>query len=77
MINEIANRHSSKLNHKIDPKTEILVTGGANGAIGAFFTALVNPGDEIVCFEPGFPMYFDHAAMNGGVLKTVPLEVND
>lgn len=54
-----------------------MVTGGANGAIGSFIAALVNPGDEIVCFEPGFPMYFDHAAMNGGVLKTVPLTVND
>ena len=77
LIEQIAKRHGPKLGREIDANTEILVGGGANGIIGSFICAMVNPGDEIVCFEPGFPMYFDHAALNGGTLKTVPLVVND
>jgi len=66
--------YGPKLNRAIDPLTEILVTSGANGSLSAFITALVNKGDEMVTFEPAFPMYFDHAQLSGGVLKTVPLE---
>ena len=38
--------------------------------------ALVNPGDEMVIFEPTFPMYLDHLKIAGGTLKTVPLYVD-
>ena len=40
--------------------TEILVTMGANGALTSYIQAFVNPGDEVVLFEPCFPMYLDH-----------------
>ena len=35
-----------------DPSTEILVTNGATGALYATLLALLNPGDEVVVFEP-------------------------
>lgn len=77
IIEEIAKRYGPKLGREIDPKTEILVTSGANGALSSFILGLVNSGDEVVTFEPAFPMYFDHMTMSGGTLKTVPLEVNE
>ena len=57
--------------------TEVMVGGGANGVIGSAFTALLNDGDEFVCFEPAFPMYFDHTQLNGGKLVTCPLFIKD
>ncbi len=35
-----------------DPATEVLVTAGATGALYATLLALLNPGDEVVVFEP-------------------------
>jgi aspartate/methionine/tyrosine aminotransferase len=61
----------------IDPQKEILVASGANGALSSFIMALINPGDEMIIFEPTFPMYLDHLKIAGGTLKTVPLYVND
>lgn len=55
--------------------TEVLVGAGANGINSSFFQALVQPGDEVVTFEPCFPMYLDHCQIVGGVMKTVPLTV--
>ena len=56
---------------------EILVTVGANGALNSYIMALCNEGDEMVAFEPSFPMYFDHIDVAGGTVKTVPLEEKD
>jgi len=36
----------------VDPGSEILVTSGATGALYASLLALLNPGDEIIVFEP-------------------------
>ena len=73
LVEQIAKYYGPKLKREINPLKEVLVTSGANGSIGAFITALVNAGDELVTFEPAFPMYFDHCQLNGGILKTVPL----
>ena len=77
LIDQIAKRYGPKLNRDIDPVREILVSTGANTVIGSIISALVNQGDELVLFEPTFPMYIDHLQMSGGNLKTVPLEVDD
>ena len=36
----------------VDPASEVLVTNGATGALYASLLALLNPGDEVVVFEP-------------------------
>jgi len=53
--------------------TEVLVTGGANGSLNCFISALCNKGDAVVSFEPMFPMYLDHVEMAGGEHIGVPL----
>jgi aminotransferase len=35
-----------------DPDTQVLVTNGATGALYASLLALLNPGDEVIVFEP-------------------------
>ncbi|MEU3186601.1 pyridoxal phosphate-dependent aminotransferase [Streptomyces sp. NPDC006923] len=54
-----------------DPETEILVTAGATEAIAAALLALLEPGDEVIAFEPFYDSYAACIAMAGA--KRVPL----
>jgi N-succinyldiaminopimelate aminotransferase len=56
-----------------DPDTEILVTAGATEAIAAAMLALVEPGDEVIAFEPYYDSYAANIAMAGGVRVPVTL----
>ena len=48
-----------------DPDTEVLVTAGATEAIAAALLALLEPGDEVVAFEPFYDSYAACIAMAG------------
>ncbi len=76
MIEKIAKHYGPKLARNLDAQKEILVTQGANGALNSIILSLVNQGDEMVLFEPTFPMYLDHLKISQGTLKTVALQVN-
>lgn len=76
-MEKIAEVYGPKLGRQVNPIKEVLVTSGANGALSSFINALINPGDEMVVFEPCFPMYLDHCRMAGGTVRQVPLSVND
>ncbi|MCZ2858772.1 pyridoxal phosphate-dependent aminotransferase [Blastococcus sp. VKM Ac-2987] len=56
-----------------DPDTEVLVTAGATEALAAAMLALLEPGDEVVLFEPIYDSYSASVAMAGGVVRPVPL----
>ncbi|WP_432058855.1 pyridoxal phosphate-dependent aminotransferase [Streptomyces sp. bgisy022] len=55
----------------LDPDSEILVTAGATEAIAATMLALLEPGDEVIAFEPYYDSYAACIAMAGA--KRVPL----
>jgi N-succinyldiaminopimelate aminotransferase len=57
-----------------DPDTEVLVTAGATEALTAAMLALLEPGDEVVLFEPMYDCYAAAIAMAGGVARPVPLQ---
>ncbi|KRV48074.1 aminotransferase [Wenjunlia vitaminophila] len=54
-----------------DPDTEVLVTAGATEAIAATMLALLEPGDEVIAFEPFYDSYAACIAMAGAT--RVPL----
>jgi N-succinyldiaminopimelate aminotransferase len=56
-----------------DPADEVLVTAGATEALTAALLALLDPGDEVVLFEPMYDSYAAAVAMAGGVVRPVPL----
>jgi N-succinyldiaminopimelate aminotransferase len=56
-----------------DPDTEVLVTTGATEAIAAALLALVEPGDEVIAFEPYYDSYAANIAMAGGTRVPVTL----
>ena len=59
------------------PSSEVLVTVGATEAIAATVLALVQPGDEVVTFEPYYDSYAATIALAGGVRRTSVLRFPD
>jgi N-succinyldiaminopimelate aminotransferase len=51
----------------VNPDTEITVTSGATEAIFAAILGLVNPGDEVILFEPYYDSYLPAIEFAGGV----------
>lgn len=64
-----------KLNY--NPTNEIVVTNGATEAIYTTIRALINPGDEVVAFEPLYDSYLASVNLAKGVLKPVTLKLPD
>ena len=58
---------------RYDPANEVLVTAGATEAVAAALLALVEPGDEVIAFEPYYDSYAANIAMAGGVRVPVTL----
>jgi aminotransferase len=48
----IAVKHRRFYGFAVDPETEIVVSAGATGAFYCACLALLNPGDEVILFEP-------------------------
>ncbi len=61
----LAQKYSGQLNTDIDPETEITVTCGATEAMVATFLALINPGDEVIIFEPYYENYSPDTILAG------------
>jgi N-succinyldiaminopimelate aminotransferase len=61
----------------VDPDGEVLVTAGATEAIAAALLALVEPGDEVIAFEPYYDSYAACITMAGGVRVPVTLRAPD
>jgi N-succinyldiaminopimelate aminotransferase len=55
-----------------DPDTEVTVTVGATEAIWSTVHAVLEPGDEVVLFEPYYDMYPPAVVAAGGVPRVVP-----
>ena len=61
----------------IDPVRQVTVTSGATEAIFDIVQALLNPGDELIVFEPFYDSYPASVTMAGGVMKAVSLRAPD
>jgi N-succinyldiaminopimelate aminotransferase len=57
----------------LDPDTEVLVTAGATEGIAAALIALLEPGDEVIAFEPYYDSYAACVAMAGAARVPVTL----
>ncbi|NJN17260.1 MAG: aminotransferase class I/II-fold pyridoxal phosphate-dependent enzyme [Oscillochloris sp.] len=57
----------------IDPLSEVTVTSGATEALFAMMQALLNPGDEVLLFEPFYDAYVPDVVMAGGTPRVVAL----
>ncbi len=73
----IAEKYRRWYGLEVDPDREITVTCGATEAMAATFLALVDPGDEVVVFEPFYENYGPDAVLAGAKPVFVPLVAPD
>lgn len=73
----IARHVESHFGLNVDPERMISVTSGATEAIFDVMLATVNPGEEVVLFEPYYDSYAANVQMVGGVPRFVPLRPPD
>jgi aminotransferase len=69
----IAARTTRDSGRAIDPETEVTVTCGATEAMFATLTALVDPGDEVIIFEPFYENYGPGSILSRAVPRFVKL----
>ena len=61
----------------LDWQTEVTVTSGATEALAASFLALLEPGDEVIVFQPFYDAYLPLIRRAGGTAKLVSLKPPD
>ncbi len=61
----------------VDPEEEVLVTVGATEALAACVLALVEPGDEVLTFDPTYDAYPAAIALAGATHRVVSLSLHD
>jgi len=77
-LREAISRKALAYNHiKSNPDTDITVTCGATEAMIATLTAIINPGDEIIIFEPFYENYGPDGILSGAKPKYVKLYTPD
>jgi aminotransferase len=69
----LAREASKTLGWDVNPETEITVCCGATEAMFASFMGVLNPGDEVVIFEPFYENYGPDCALTGAVPRFVRL----
>lgn len=57
----------------VDPQTQVLVTVGATEAMATAVLALVEPGQEVLTFDPTYDAYPAAIALAGAIHRSVPL----
>lgn len=75
--NAIAEKFERQHGIAIDPEREITVCCGSTEAMMAAMMAIINPGDEVVVFEPFYENYGPDAILSGAAPRFVRLRAPD
>ncbi len=73
----IAERTEAYNRFTVDPESEITVTCGATEGMIATLKAIINPGDEVVIFEPFYENYGPDTLLSGATPRYVTLNPPD
>ncbi|WP_379091298.1 methionine aminotransferase [Pedobacter sp. UC225_65] len=60
-----------------NPETEVTITAGGTQAIFTALSAIINPGDEVIIFEPAYDCYSPTVKLLGGLVKPFELHGPD
>lgn len=71
--NAIAANVNERYGVAVDADAEVTVTPGATYGIYAAFTAILQPGDEVIVLEPAYDSYIPNIEMNGAIAVPVAL----
>jgi methionine aminotransferase len=61
----------------VNPETEITITPGGTYAIFTALTAVLQPADEVIVFEPAYDSYIPTIEINGAIPVLIPLTYPD
>jgi len=73
----IAEKIESLYKTDIDPQTQITITPGGTYAIYTALTTVLQRGDEVIVFEPGYDSYIPNVEINGAVPVLISLQAPD
>ena len=73
----IAEKIATLYGTNISPDTGITITPGGTYAIYTALTTVLQPGDEVIVFEPAFDSYLPNIEINGGKPVLIPLSFPD
>jgi aminotransferase len=73
----ISKKVASYNRYQADPATEVVVTVGSTGGFACATMATLNPGDEVILFEPYYGYHLNTLKLLGVDVKVVPLRAPD
>ncbi|WP_225726859.1 MULTISPECIES: pyridoxal phosphate-dependent aminotransferase [unclassified Nocardia] len=74
---ELRRRIAAELFAPTDPHTELTVTVGGSEALTSAVLATVDPGDEVIVFEPFYENFLSAIALAGGIPRPVAVRAPD
>lgn len=73
----VAEWYGRRFGVALDPETEVLALIGSKEGLAHLSVAYVDPGDEALIPDPGYPVYGIGTALAGGVPVDLPLAAED
>ncbi len=73
----LAEKIEKLYNTSIDPDMQITITPGGTYAIYTALTAALQPGDEVIVFEPCYDSYIPNIEINGAIPVLINLQYPD
>ena len=70
----IAEKVYSLYKTAIDPGSQVTITPGGTYAIYTSLTTVLQPGDEVIIFEPGYDSYIPNVEINGAIPVLISLQ---
>ena len=61
----------------VNPNTQITITSGGTYAIYTALTTVLQPGDEVIIFEPAYDSYIPNVEINGAIPVLIDLKFPD
>jgi methionine aminotransferase len=73
----IAEKQEKLHQAKFSPDTEITITAGGTQAIFTSIACVIQPGDEVIIFEPAYDSYTPSVVLFGGIVRSIELSAPD
>ena len=74
LLEVLAEKAESLYQATIDPYSQITITPGGTYAIYTALTTVLQPGDEVIIFEPAYDSYIPNVEINGAVPVLINLQ---
>jgi LL-diaminopimelate aminotransferase len=73
----VADWYRERFGVELDPTTEVMALIGSKEGLAHLTVAFVDPGDEALVPDPGYPVYAGATQLAGGVVRTFALTADD